>query len=213
MKIKLDLSVFLFLSIFILTNQIELYVLLMSFAFIHEFAHLICGVILGFKPSLLKIIPLGFCVEFETGIQAYNKKVKKSNTKAVKECIIALAGPIVNLIIVILGIIFKIDNNIIYSNFLIAIFNLIPIYPLDGGRILNNLLKIFCGNRKAHKYTNFIANFLFILLTMLSSILILIYQNISILAIIIGLWCIIIKENTRYNTYNKIYKVIDKDCK
>lgn len=69
-----------------------------------------------------------------------------------KKAIIALAGPITNLALAVLVIIFaSISTNIqntyiyqilIYSNFLIAMFNLIPIYPMDGGRFLNEVLKL-----------------------------------------------------------------------
>lgn len=210
MKIKLNLNIFLFLILFIITNQIDIYALVMVFALIHELAHLICGVLLGFKPDTLRIMPLGFSIEFETKIEEYNKKVFKSNIMAVKEIIIALAGPMVNLLIVIFGLILNINNNIIYSNLLLFTFNLIPIYPLDGGRILKNVLKMFCGNRKANKYMNVITNALFVVLTMLASILILIYENIAILAILVVVWGLIARENRKYYTYNKIYKIIDK---
>lgn len=211
MKIKLNLNIFLFLLLFFITNQIEIYALVMVFALIHELAHLICGVLLGFKPDALKIMPLGFSIEFETNVQDYNKKIIKSNILAVKKILIALAGPLANLFIVIIGLIFNIDTNIVYANFLILVFNLLPIYPLDGGRILTNILKIFYGNRKASKYTNTITNVFIIVLTMLSSILIMFINNIAIVAILGVLWCITIKENARYNTYNKIYKTIDKN--
>ena len=210
MKIKLNLYIFLFLVLFLITNQIEVYALVMIFALIHEIAHLICGIILGFKPDTLRIMPLGFSIEFDTNIEDYNQKILKSNIIAVKKIIIALAGPLINLLIVILGVILNINSNIIYANFLLFIFNLIPIYPLDGGRIVKNVLKIFYGNRKANQYINVITNTTFIILTMLSSVLIYIYKSISILAIILVLWGLIIKENRKHFTYNKIYKTIDK---
>lgn len=211
MKIKLNLNIFLFLILFFITNQIEVYALVMVFALIHELAHLVCGVVLGFKPDTFKIMPLGFSIEFETNVQDYNKKIIKSNMLAVKKIVIALAGPATNLLIILIGLIFNIDTNIIYANFLILIFNLLPIYPLDGGRILINILKIFYGNRKANKYTNTIRNIFIILLTISCSILILFINNIAIIVILGVLWCITIKENIRYNTYNKIYKTIDKN--
>jgi len=211
MNIKLNLNIFLFLILFFITNQLEIYTLIMIFALIHELAHLICGVLLGFKPNTLKIMPFGFCIEFETNLQDYNRKFMKSNIISIKKMIIALAGPLINFLITILGIICELDNYIIYSNLLILLFNLIPIYPLDGGRILKNILKILVGNKKANMYINYVSNVIAVILTMLASVFILVYKNIAIFAIIIFLWILILKENKRYNTYNKIYKTIDKN--
>ena len=211
MTIKLNLNIFLFLLLFLVTNQLEIYALVMIFALIHELSHLITGMLMGLKAETLKIMPLGFCIEFKTNIEDYNKKILKSNILSVKKIIIAIAGPFVNLIIVLFGILYNIDTNIIYANLLIFLFNMLPIYPLDGGRILKNILKMFFINRKANDYTNVISNLLVIVLTIVSSILILIYKNIAILVIIVTLWGILIKENRRYFTYNKIYKTIDKN--
>lgn len=210
MKIKLNLNIFLFLVLFFLTGQLEIYALVMVFALIHELSHLLCGVVLGFKVNTLKIMPLGFSIEFESIIEDYNKKVGKSNILSVKKIIVALAGPLINLLIVIFGIIFNVGVNIVYSNFIILIFNLLPIYPLDGGRILKNVLKILVGNRKSNTYINTITNVVAIILTMLASVLIIVYKNMAILAILTFIWGMTIKENTKYNTYNKIYKTIDK---
>ena len=210
MNIKLNLNIFLFILLFFLTNQLEIYALIMIFALIHEMSHMICGVLLGFKAETLRIMPFGFAIEFKPIINDYNKKVLKSNVISIKKIIIALAGPLINLIVVIIGLILDFNNEIIYANFLIFLFNMIPIYPLDGGRILKNTLKIIFGNRKATTYINTISNAVIILLTMVFSIVIMIYKNIAVLAILIILWAMIIKENKKYNTYNKIYKTIDK---
>lgn len=211
MNIKLNLNIFLFLILFFITNQLEIYALIMIFALIHELAHLICGMFLGFKPDTFKIMPFGFCIEFHTNVKDYNKKILKSNILSLKKILIALSGPLTNLLIVILGNILKIEGNIIYSNLLIFLFNLIPIYPLDGGRILKNVLKILLGNKNAYVYTNTISNIFMIILTMFASIFIMFNRNIAIFLLIIMLWALVIKENKRYNTYNKIYKVIDKN--
>ena len=71
-------------------------------------------------------------------------------------------------------------QNIMYANILIAMFNLLPIYPLDGGRILKELLHIFFGLRKSYTYTQNISEIALYVTTALSSIIILYYKNIAI---------------------------------
>ncbi len=98
---------------------------------------------------------------------------------------------------------------IIYTNLLIAIFNLIPIYPLDGGRVVKSVIHIIKGRKKALEYTNIISNVSIITITMISSVAIYYYKNIAILLIIMYLWMLIIIENKKYNTKKRIYKIIE----
>ena len=67
----------------------------------------------------------------------------------------------------------------VYSNILILLFNLLPIYPLDGGRILKYILHIKYGNKKSKQYINEISNISMFLLTFLCSIAILYFRNIA----------------------------------
>ena len=39
---------------------------------------------------------------------------------------------------------------------IIALFNLLPIYPLDGGRILKGILNIMYGRKRTEKIMNYI---------------------------------------------------------
>ena len=209
MNIKINLKIFLFAIIFYFTKQIHIYAILMLFAFCHEMGHLLCGIFMGLKPKSLKIMPMGLSIEFEM----YSKNIKEK--LQIKKIWIALAGPITNIMIMLITIIFSnniepiLYQEIIYSNLLIAIFNLLPIYPLDGGRVLKEVIHIIKGRKRAIELTNYISNVSMILLTFTSSIAIYYYKNIAILFIVAYLWCIIFIENKRYNLKKRIYKIIE----
>lgn len=217
MSIKLDLKIFLFLLLFLITSQLEMYLLLMIFACIHELSHLALGIFLGFKPHELKITPVGLQVSFEIKCDEYNQKVKKGNVLGIKKAIIASAGPIMNFLIVSVIVILSMFNkiniqnsiytNIVFANTLIGLFNLIPIYPLDGGRILNEILHIYIGLKESYKYTHIISTVTIILITVAASIAILYLQNISIVIIIVYLWGLVIREDRVYQARKEVEKI------
>lgn len=130
MQIKISLQIFIFIIIFYLTKQIEVYAILMLLAFSHECGHLLAGLILKLKPKKLEINPFGLAIIFE-------EFGCKNNKFEWKKIIIAMAGPLTNLIIMLfvlcanLGIDVITKEIIIYANILIILFNLLPIYPLD----------------------------------------------------------------------------------
>ena len=102
-------------------------------------------------------------------------------------------------------------QTIIYANTVIGIFNLLPIYPMDGGRIFNEILHITVCLNKSYTYTHNITKVTIILLTVVASIAILYLQNIAIVFILGYLWSLVLKENIRYK-YN-FMKSLDKNEK
>lgn len=161
------------------------------------------GAILGLKIRKFHIMPFGFKITFEeTGNYQKNE---------IKKILISAIGPFTNLLIMVLAIILKLHSNIIYSNLIIAIFNLLPIYPLDGGRILKALLKTKITPQKTNYIINKISNITIITLTAITSVLILYIKNIAIVFVLAYLWYIVIRENKRYNLIKKVYALIENE--
>lgn len=214
MRFRIDLKIFLFCVLFYFTRQIETYAFIMLFAILHELGHLIAGLLLGMKPEKVELMPLGLSIQFKLNTKDYNQKVKNANRLEVKKIIIAIAGPITNIILV--AITFNLEMNlwmkllILYTNCLIILFNLLPIYPLDGGRILKGILQINFGLKKSRKYINDISILTTIILTAMASIAILYFENIAIFLIIMYLWLLVIKENKKYQQKKKLYETIQK---
>lgn len=209
MEFKIDIKIFLIALVFLLVNQIYMYILFMIFAIIHECFHLLAGIILGYKVKSIRIMPLGLSIAFNEKEEEYNTKIKKSNFNNVKKIIILLMGPISNIVIAFFFMLLNMAIPV-YINVLIAIFNLLPIYPLDGGQILNRLSRIIYGNFEAYKISNSVNNIIMSILTTLASIGLLYTKNIAIIFIIIFLWYLIIKENKKYKEICKYFKSFHK---
>ncbi|MBS5857375.1 MAG: site-2 protease family protein [Clostridia bacterium] len=215
MRFRIDLKIFIFLILFYLTNQIQIYALIMCFAIVHELGHLLTGIILGFKPNKIELTPFGLSIGFKVNLKDYNKKIKRANAIEEKRIIIAMAGPVVNLLIIFIIDKLNIDIYekimIIYSNLLLVLFNTLPILPLDGGRILKGILHIYLGKNKAEKYSCNISFGALIILTAISSIAILYFKNIAIFLGVIFLWILYLKEEKLYKNRNRLYELIKEE--
>ena len=103
MRFRIDLKIFIFLILFYFTKQIEIYAMIMFFAIIHEMGHLSAGIMLGMKPEKIEIMPYGVSISFKLNTKDYNQKIMYGNQLELKKIIVALAGPITNLFIIILA--------------------------------------------------------------------------------------------------------------
>lgn len=184
----------------ILTKQIEIYAWLMLFALIHELAHMFIGILLRLKPKTLEIQAFGIGIVFESFENTERNKI-----------IIAIAGPAINILFAIIFSFINIKSSglIVNANLLLAICNLIPIYELDGGKILKAILDMTDKKGKTDDIINKVSNILMIILSIASSIIILIYKNIALVLIIGYLWIMVIRENKKYTLKKRINNIIN----
>jgi len=187
LRIRIDLKIFIFLTLFYFSNQLRIYLIIMLFSFFHEIGHILIAKLLNMKVEKIEIMPFGLSVSF----------YKNFNT-SIKEIYVAIAGPIISLILGVLCCYIDLNyittEEAVYSNLLIMLFNLIPIYPLDGGRIIKGILNLKLGLIKSERLTNKISNITIIILTIISSIAVYYYKNIAIFLICIFLWWLALQE-------------------
>jgi len=118
---------------------------------LHEIGHSRVAKRLGYSLNNFCLLPQGALVY---GFQKF-----RTPSDEIK---IAAAGPIVNIILVVLCIalwwlvpdIYSFTENWVFCNLGIAIFNLLPIMPLDGGRIFLALFTIKHKRKLGLKFVN-----------------------------------------------------------
>ncbi|MDF2504387.1 M50 family metallopeptidase [Clostridium sp.] len=112
--------------------------LLIAFAMVilHEFTHYLVARCFGFKSGNIEVLPFGAVLRIDDLEEASFKE----------DLIISLSGPIFNIVLAvifyILGLYFNkaIIHSLFLTNAALGIFNLMPALPLDGGRILRDLI-------------------------------------------------------------------------
>lgn len=152
---------FLILVLFVLTGGIKLLALLIGIfccVTVHELCHALVARRFGIQVREITLLPIG-------GIATMTKMPEKP----IQEFLISLAGPASNLIIVaVLYIPLKrfLGSDTLFHplstatwpltlahlywlNLILAVFNLIPAFPMDGGRILRSLLAARIGYGRA----------------------------------------------------------------
>lgn len=156
---------------------VVLMILLFTCVTLHELGHSVMAQAFGINVREIVLLPLG-------GVAL----IAKMPEKPVQELLIAVAGPLVNVAIAI--ILFIITGGIgidlmnlqsmlvalrepslttllvwlLFANVALVIFNLIPAFPLDGGRILRAILAMGLGYPQATRIASIIGQVAAVLL-------------------------------------------------
>ena len=171
------------------------YFICLLFISFHEFSHMLVASIFGIKTTKLSIRISGLCIN-----------LNNNNCRGLKWLAIFSAGPISN---VILALIFKPIPMVYVINLVLAVINLIPIYPLDGYNILKIILEIF-KVKKIELMQNIIPKIVMVFYAVLGACQLILFKNPSIAFMII--YIIIQVGNTKkyqdFGMYQKYYKNI-----
>lgn len=121
-----------------------------------------------------------------------------------------LAGPLCNFGLAFIFYLSKSRIELVQINLVLGVLNLFPIMPLDGGRILKEIIKFFWGNKIASIFMIEFTRFTLIIVSLFYSIAILKLKNIAILFLIIYMWWLYVIEERKIQTLKRVYGIIEK---
>jgi Zn-dependent protease/CBS domain-containing protein len=126
-------------------NAVLIWLLVFLCVLLHELGHALAAKAYGIPTVDITLYPIGGVARME-----------RMPEKPVQELVVAIAGPLVNVVIIIVlgAVLFATggldltaivsDPNLLqilfWTNIVMVVFNLIPAFPLDGGRVLRALL-------------------------------------------------------------------------
>lgn len=135
------------LSLFFIAGLLDKGLILFGVVLLHELAHTVTAMRYGIKVLEIELLPFGGVARLGSEL-ALNPR---------KESIVALAGPLTNLLLIALALAARnygfwheeLGPFFIQCNALLATFNMLPALPLDGGRVLRAYLARSIGLRQA----------------------------------------------------------------
>ena len=138
-KTKISISPLFFVAILVIWwfGSFPFFVSMFIAVLFHELSHVIIAKFYGARIEKLRVLPFGGQIELDTGALSLNKKI-----------IILLSGAGGNIVFALsLGLLmwlfpsaFLWFEALIWANAIVAVANLLPIPPLDGGKILRLVL-------------------------------------------------------------------------
>ena len=150
MGLKLKFSIhplfILFGIYFAITGKVFSFLIYTLTAVLHEFGHYCQAEKLGYRLVKLQLLPYGAVISGDL-----------EGLRFKDEVVVALAGPITNIFVALFFLalwwlfpeVYPYTDTIMQANLSLGLINLIPAYPLDGGRVLRAGLSRVCSRKTA----------------------------------------------------------------
>jgi stage IV sporulation protein FB len=137
-EIAVDPLVVVFAVLYALAGSLWQWVVVFASLLVHEISHAVVAAGFGLTVTELRITPIGAAVRVDDAIEL----------RAEAEAAVAMAGPMTSLVLAGAGYILLVYGKpdiagaefFIGANIVLALLNLVPAFPLDGGRVLRALL-------------------------------------------------------------------------
>ncbi|UOQ86151.1 site-2 protease family protein [Gracilibacillus salinarum] len=148
--VRIHPILYFFLFIAILTGMLVEFAIIFLIVFLHELGHYTCARIFNWRIQRIFLWVFGGVMETDE----YGTRPLK------EEWLVTIAGPVMHLFIYLFLFLLELGNALPdttlimayqYNSF-ILIGNLLPIWPLDGGKLTQLSLDTFCSYQLSHKW-------------------------------------------------------------
>ena len=128
---KIDFSFYIAILFAFFARQIDVYLTYLIAIVIHECGHLVVASFLKWEVEEFRMSAIGGFLTFKNDL----------SKPALQSFAVAVSGIVFNLAFGLILLAFDGPKGLVYTQFAIAIFNLLPIAPLDGSKMIQSLLQ------------------------------------------------------------------------